>query len=117
MIQKRLLLLKQVEKKKAIRGKKVGIAETRKEDILEALENVVTFTDCLIGDVTYDDLYELGFMGKNDSKNKREFVSNKFHLGWCNAKNFLKRVNMFNITKDMLKEVIDNDYSNKERNV
>ena len=106
-----------VEKKKAIRGKKVGIAETRKEDILEALENVVTFTDCLIGDVTYDDLYELGFMGKNDSKNKREFVSNKFHLGWCNAKNFLKRVNMFNITKDMLKEVIDNDYSNKERNV
>ena len=101
-----------VEKSKAIKGKKVGIAETRKEDILLALENVVTFTDILIGDVTYSDLYELGFIGKEDSKKKREFISNYFHLGWCNAKNFLKRINMFNISVDKIKEVMKNDYSN-----
>jgi ribonuclease M5 len=98
-----------VEKKKAIRGKKVGIAETRKEDILEALENVVTFTNESKGDVSYNDLYELGFVGKADSKNKREKVSNYYHLGWCNGKNFLRRLNMFNITIDMIKEVINND--------
>ncbi|MBR3891216.1 MAG: ribonuclease M5 [Bacilli bacterium] len=101
-----------VEKSKAIRGKKVGIAETRKEDILQALENVVTFTNVAIGDVTYNDLYELGFVGKADSKQKREKVCSKYHLGWCNGKNFLRRINMFNITIDMIKEVIKDDYSN-----
>lgn len=100
-----------VEKSKAIRGKKVGIAETRKEDILIALDNVVTFTNVKAGDVTYSDLYELGFIGKNDSKQKREFVSNYFHLGWCNAKNFLKRINMFNISVEKIKEVMKSDYS------
>ena len=40
--------------------------------ILQALENVVTFTNVAIGDVTYNDLYELGFVGKADSKQKRE---------------------------------------------
>lgn len=100
-----------VEKSKAIRGKKVGIAETRKEDILIALDNVVTFTNVKAGDVTYSDLYELGFIGKKDSKQKREFVSNYFHLGWCNAKNFLKRINMFNISVEKIKEVMKSDYS------
>lgn len=101
-----------VEKSKAIKGKKVGIAETRKEDILLALENVVTFTDVKVGDVSYNDLYEFGFVGKIDSKTKREKVSNYYHLGWCNGKNFLRRINMFGITIEMIKEVIENDHSN-----
>ena len=58
-----------------------------------------------------NDLYELGFIGKADSKARREKVSSYYHLGGCNGKNFLKRINMFNITIDMIKEVIKNDYS------
>ena len=100
-----------VEKSKAIKGKKVGIAETRKEDILLALDNVVTFTDVKLGDVSYSDLVELGFVGKQDSKRKRELVSKKYNLGWCNGKNFLNRINMFGISIDELKEVIDYDNS------
>ena len=95
-----------IEKSKAIRGKKVGIAETRKEDILIALENVVTYKDITNSDISYSDLYEWGFIGKSDSKNKREKVANYYHLGWCNGKNFLNRINMFNITKEMIFEVI-----------
>ena len=95
-----------IEKSKAIRGHKVGVAETRKEDILEALENVISFTEDVNGDVTYDDLYDLGLIGKEDSKQKRERVSKHYHLGWCNGKNFLKRVNMFGLTINDLKEVI-----------
>ena len=98
-----------VEKSKAIKGKKVGIAETKKEDILNALENVVTFSDLKDGDVSFSDLYELGFIGKDDSKNKREKIANYYHLGFCNGKNFLKRLNMFNITIEMINEVIKNE--------
>lgn len=95
-----------IEKSKAIKGKKVGIAETKKEDIINALKNVVTYKKENSNNICESDLYELGLLGRNDSKSKREKVCNYYHLGWCNAKTFLKRVNMFGLTIEQLKEVI-----------
>lgn len=95
-----------IEKSKAIKGKKVGIAETKKEDILEALKNVVTYKKDNKKTVYESDLYEMGLLGRNDSKKLREKVCNHYHLGWCNAKTFLKRINMFGLTKEQIKEVI-----------
>ena len=95
-----------VDKDKAIKGKKVGIAETKKEDIIKALKNVVTYKQSNPKIVTESDLYELGLLGKDDSKRKREVVCEYFHLGWCNGKTFLKRINMFGLTKEEIKEVI-----------
>lgn len=95
-----------VEKNKAIKGKKVGIAETKKEDILEALKNVITFKKETKKEVNENDLYELGLIGKDESKNKREKICQYYHLGWCNGKTFLKRINMFGLTKKDLEEVI-----------
>ena len=95
-----------IEKKKAIKGKKVGIAETSKEDIIEALNNVVTYHAVNSKGVSEVDLYEMGLFGKEDSKAKRDKVCEYFHLGWCNGKTFLKRVNMFGLTIDDIKDVI-----------
>ena len=83
-----------IEKKKAIKGKKVGIAETSKEDIIDALNNIVTYSNVSDKNVDEVDLYELGLLGKSDSKAKRDKVCEYYHLGWCNGKTFLKRVNM-----------------------
>lgn len=96
-----------VEKNKAIKGKKVGIAETKKEDILEALKNVVTCKKDNQKLIKESDLYELGLLGKKDSKSKREKVCEHYHLGWCNAKTFLKRINMFGLTLKEIKDVIE----------
>lgn len=93
-----------VEKKKAIKGKKVGIAETKKEDIIKALKNVVSYKKENPKTITEVDLYQLGLIGQSDSKQKREKVCNYFHLGWCNGKTFLKRVNMFGLNINDLKE-------------
>ena len=95
-----------IEKEKAIKGKKVGIAETKKEDIIKALENVVSYKKNNKKTITESDLYDLGLMGQNDSKEKREIVCNYYHLGWCNGKTFLKRVNMFGLNLNDLKEVL-----------
>ena len=38
--------------------------------------------------------------------NGGEKIANYYHLGWCNGKTFLKRVNMFGLTINDLKEVI-----------
>ena len=96
-----------VEKNKAIKGRKVGIAETKKEDILEALKNVVTYKQDNKKMVSESDLFELGLLGKEDSKQKREKVCKHYHLGWCNGKTFLKRINMFGLTIENIKEVIE----------
>lgn len=96
-----------IDKKKAIKGKKVGIAETDKNDIIEALNNVVTYSNTSSKNVCEVDLYELGLFGKEDSKSKRDKVCDYYHLGWCNAKTFLKRVNMFGLTLQDIKEVIE----------
>lgn len=101
-----------IDKKKAIKGKKVGIAETKKEDILEALKNVVEYKKITKITINENDLYELGLIGQKDSKIKRDRICQKYNLGWCNAKSFLKRLNMFEITKHQLKEVIKDDNSN-----
>ena len=95
-----------IEKKKAIKGKKVGIAETKKEDIIKALENVVTYRKSNKKTINENDLYELGLIGREDSKIKREKICNYYHLGWCNGKTFLKRVNMFWLSIQDLKEVL-----------
>ena len=95
-----------IEKEKAIKGKKVGIAETKKEDIIKALENVVTYKKDSPKTISESDLYDLGLIGKEDSKEKREKVCEFYHLGWCNGKTFLKRVNMFGLNVNDLKEVL-----------
>lgn len=95
-----------VEKQKAIKGRKVGIAETKKEDVIQALKNVVSYNNKPKGKITEVQLYTLGLIGKNDSKNKRDAICKYYHLGWCNAKTFLKRINMFEITIEDLKEVL-----------
>ena len=94
------------EKNKAIKGKKVGIAETKKEDVIKALKNVVTYKKNNSNEITYSDLLELGLTGKEDSTAKREKICDYYHLGWCNAKTFLKRVNMFGLNINDLKEVL-----------
>lgn len=100
-----------VEKSKAIKGRKVGIAETSKEDILKALENVVTFKETTKESITVKDLYDLRLIGFNDSKKRRETIANHFHIGWCNGKTLWKRLNMFGITKEDIKKVIKDENS------
>lgn len=95
-----------VDKNKAIKGKKVGIAEAKKEDILIALKNVVSYKKDNPKVVRESDLVLLGLLGQSDSKQKRQKVCDYFHLGWCNGKTFLKRVNMFGLTISDLKEVL-----------
>lgn len=100
-----------IEKQKAIKNNKVGIAETKKEDILQALENVVTFKENDKENISYSDLISLGLIGEKDSKRKREKIANHYHIGWCNGKSFYKRINMFNISIKEIEEVMNNDNS------
>lgn len=82
--------------------RKVGIEHMNQEDIVTLFENV--YDACNKGNIKFLELYELGIM---DSKIKREEICLKLHMGYCNAKQFLKRVNMFNISINEIRKIYD----------
>ena len=91
-----------VAKEKSIKRNKVGVAESTKDEVLKALDSCVQTKKHYVPNVSTNDLVKLGLCGREDSQLKREIVSEKFHLGHCNAKTFLKRVNYSGLTiKDL----------------
>lgn len=93
-----------VSKKDAIGKKKLGIAEARKEAIIEALENVVSFSQ-REESITWSEFLSLDIVG---NKKRRMLIYDCFHLGYGNVKTLFKRLNMVGITKNMiLKELED----------
>ncbi len=91
-----------VAKKDAIKRNKVGIAETDPKVILEALENVTTYTKDQES-ITWQEFLSLDIIG---NKKRRLKVYNAFHLGYGNVKTLFKRLNMVGITKEQIEEVL-----------
>ncbi|MFW5838322.1 MAG: ribonuclease M5 [Bacillota bacterium] len=56
--------------------------------------------------LTMSDMVSLGLSGSPCASQKRRAIAAYFHLGECNAKTMLKRLNMFNIQKDAILKVI-----------
>lgn len=98
-----------VRKEVSIKGGKVGVAESTKEEVLNALKEAVKFEETNSkGSITTADLYELKLLGDDNSSYLRKEVSEKLHLGFSNSKSFLKKVNLLGISKEKLKETIEN---------
>ncbi len=91
-----------VKAKDAKKKQKLGIAEAKKEAILEALENVVTFSSNSENNLTNIDLYELGLLGQENSLEKRIKLEEILGIGHGSAKTFIKRLNMIMVTKESI---------------
>lgn len=94
-----------IEKKFAIKHNKVGVAECDINYLLNALDNVLTFSNKNKYNLLMSDLFEVGIVGPNSEKNK-EIVCEHFHLGYVNAKTLLKRLNGLGVSKKELKELL-----------
>lgn len=89
-----------VDRKDAIGKKKLGIAEAREEAIIEALENVVTFSNAE-DSLSWNEFISLNIIG---NKKRRLQIYDVFHLGYGNAKTLFKRLNLAQITKEDILE-------------
>ena len=87
-------------KEDAKTSKKVGVEHASYEVLEDALKNIISYDNNKKDNLTMSDLYDLGLMGKEDSAKKRYLISKKFHIGKCNAKTMLKRLNLLNVTMD-----------------
>lgn len=95
-----------VSKEHSIKKNKVGVAESTKEEVLKALESYVESNPDKVSNITMSDLVKLGFIGEVDSLHKRNAVSERYHLGFCNAKTFLKRINYSGLTIEEIKSCL-----------
>ena len=95
-----------VSKENSIKKNKVGVAESTKEEILKGLASFVESNESRKGSVTHSELFLIGLEGNADSETKRKHVCEKFHLGHCNAKTFLKRINYARISLEDIKNSI-----------
>ncbi len=93
-----------VLKENARTSKKVGVEHASYDVLKNALDNVVSYKD-FHNTISLNDLYELGLIGLDSSSYKRDVISKKFHIGKCNGKTMLNRLNMLGISKEELNDI------------
>ena len=71
---------------------------------MDSLENVYTFTESN-NNITMADLFNLGLNGSANSQMLRDKISEYLNIGKPNAKTFLKRINLIQISFEELKEL------------
>ncbi|MDL2292591.1 ribonuclease M5 [Acholeplasma sp. OttesenSCG-928-E16] len=89
-------------------GKKVGIEHIDDQIIKEYLQYEIQ-NENKKSDLTMAVLYELELVGTPNSKEKRELITDHFHIGKSNSKNLLKKLIWLGINKKELLEVLINE--------
>lgn len=95
-----------IPREKANKNGNIGVENASPEEIREAImnakaeisENVIEFTN---SDMIF---YEL--VGNENASKRRADAGDILGIGYCSAKQFLKRLNSFGITRDELEEAI-----------
>jgi ribonuclease M5 len=95
-----------VRKENSIKRHKVCVAEASKEEVLFALENVVTFDESKKGSLNETDMMLLKLSGLDSSANKEKVIKH-FNIGHCNSKTLLKRLNLLNVSKETLEAILN----------
>lgn len=97
-----------VDKKDAHTIKKTGVEHASYEPLLRALSHLMTYTTVPASQITMQDFYELGLTGQKNSAYLRERAGEAFHVGNGTAKTMLNRLKCLGITKEELKETVNN---------
>ncbi len=97
-----------VRKEVSIKHHKVGVAESTKNEVINAIENIPSNKTGETGHLSVSDLFELHLSGCSNSCKIRKCVSEHFHLGYVNSKTMIKRLNQLNISYNDLEKYIKN---------
>ena len=99
----------EIDINKCIRGKKNGVAECQIEEIIGKLQAFSINSPEIGQNIAISDLYNLGITENNKL---RTYVSEKLHLGKCNNKQLLKRLNLNQVKLDLLKKIVEEYHGN-----
>jgi ribonuclease M5 len=85
---------------------KVGIEHCNREDIIFALNNLISL-DYTRDSITRLDLLRRGFISSENSANKRSILCEKLNIPYVNGKALLRNLNMLGIKLERIDEIID----------
>ncbi|VEU79721.1 ribonuclease M5 [Haploplasma axanthum] len=80
--------------------KKIGLEHLSDDDIKEVFKNIIQETKNNDSDITMSFLYEVGLLGKKNSKLLRDDISKKLNIGHVNGKTLYNRLINFSISKE-----------------
>lgn len=86
-------------------GKKVGIEHMNNKSVVDMFS--IIKTPAKRNKFVIQDLFDLGLTGGTNSSKYRKIVGEKLNIGYANAKQFLYRLNMIDISKDDLRSLYD----------
>ena len=99
-----------IPKEKAIKRHKVGVAESDKATIMDALNHLmVPNSNSKTSNLSMNDLFELGLVGQPDSVEKRKMLENRLHVDQVNGKTLLKRLKALGLDRKDLEEAIGHE--------
>ncbi len=90
-----------ITQEEGTKGDNIGVENATPISIIQALEAAkVDYVDKLEPIFFMNDLIENGLVGREDSKNKREELGKKLHIGYSNGKQLLSKLNRYGITRE-----------------
>ncbi len=97
-----------IRKEVSIKHHKVGVAESTKEEVLNAISLCLKEKkkDKPTSDLLLSDLYDLHYMGYQESAKKRKALADKLKIGYSgNAKRLFKKLQSLGISKNDLRKM------------
>ena len=80
--------------------------EIYNDKFLDALKNVITAHQNVENRFNISDLIDNGFVSGNNSKERRIMLGDLLKIGYYNAKQLLKALNSFNISREQFEEAV-----------
>lgn len=85
----------------------IGVENASPEAIREAIRNARAEMCDNTAEFTNSDLVYYELVGNDNASKRRAKIGDVIGIGYCSAKQFLKRLNSFGITREELEEAID----------
>ena len=96
-----------ISQKDATRNDNIGVENANDEAILDALKNVITAHQNVENRFNISDLIDNGFISGSNAKERRIMLGDILKIGYYNAKQLLKALNSFNISKEQFEEAVE----------
>ena len=96
-----------VSQKDATNNNNIGVETANDEAILEALKNVITANQDGKNRFNISDLIDNRFVSGSNAKERRIMLGDILKIGYYNAKQLLKALNSFNISKEQFEEAVE----------
>lgn len=103
-----------IPREEALLEDDVGIENASPENIIKALSRARYENEEKVNTFSNKDMTSYGLSGGSNSSKLRAFVGSFLGIGYGNAKQFLKRLNKYSITREELENALKNSQRTKE---